>query len=197
MLRFRLTLWMLAILAIGFSVTACNNDDDDDDGRGNTSSMQSSGTATFQGQTYDLVDGYIDDYGSGSTHYNYDFNLFDMEVEVITVDGETVAIPNLNSGFYIYMELFSNGTAGFQTGTFDYEPGFDYDGKDYFDFIVLLVDNDEDGDLFNNPGITADGGSVTIDRNGDDWTIDFNLELDNGSTLTGNFEGKMPIIDER
>lgn len=94
-----------------------------------------------------------------------------------------------NATFYLSMELSQNGTAGFTGGSFDINvPDSLNSAPDVFIFI------DQDGD--NKPSIQQEvtdavSGNINVSGTAPDWLITFDLTLENGSTLTGNYTGAL------
>ncbi|MBL7844795.1 MAG: hypothetical protein JNK44_13080 [Cyclobacteriaceae bacterium] len=122
-----------------------------------------SGNIVVDGSSRSADFGEIRDYGSFGTHYNYDFIIYDTD--------ET---------YELYFEAFSLGTTGFQAGTFTYGTT----GTNYFD-IIEYVDYETFSDY------NAIGGSVVITKlsGSREYRLQFNVVLDDASTLTGTVEG--------
>jgi hypothetical protein len=112
----------------------------------------------------------IEDFGPGSTHYNYDFYLSDFD----GTDGT----------FEIYLELFSEGTDQFNTGTFTYGANTgNYFNVAYYGFV----------DAGSVSLYEFTGGTVTVTRNGDEFTITFDANMQAESTITGSDTGVYTI----
>ncbi len=114
--------------------------------------------------------GEIYDYGSFGTHYNYDFYIYDSD--------ET---------YQLYFEAFSLGTTGFQAGTFTYGTT----GTNFFDII-------EYRDFETSTTYSAISGSVVITKlsGSREYRLQFNVVLDDASTLTGTVEGDFRYSNE-
>jgi hypothetical protein len=149
-----------------------------------------SGNVVFNGKTLQAKTGVYEDKGATSlgedeeSHYNYAFNITDASASSLT-----------RMTFNLYLEVFSAGASSFRTGTFEWFHPFEYEeedilGKNGF-WGALYVDSNNDGAL----GVGDEmheiwGGQATVSGSGKDFTISYNLTLENGKTVTGSFTGK-------
>ncbi|MBV6646220.1 MAG: hypothetical protein KI790_12265 [Cyclobacteriaceae bacterium] len=167
----------VALLLLMTSValfTSCSDDDE--------TKKLASGSFSFDGTTYDVNSGYIVDFGAGSTHFNYDFYLTDGSV---SLGGFGVEVEN--ETFELYLELYSNGTDGFTTGTFQYVPfGEDRTGLNYFDQLDLELPNTADIAIAS----LIESGTVTVTGSETNYTIDLDLDLTENRTLSGEVSGE-------
>lgn len=190
---------------------ACS--DDDDSGTttaGGTNGGSNSTSITFDGRNYNMSAGLIGDFGpSGldeNTHYNYDFAITDDDLVFITdtVFNESYYAPGESATISVYIELFSPDTAGFQTGTFTYIDEDDIDSAaisgNYF-FSTGEIELDDDGVVMGDlDGDEFDiaGGTVIVSGTGPtSFTIDFNIQTDDGKTLSGKYSGPWIYQDFR
>lgn len=122
-----------------------------------------SGSVSVDADSRSADFGEIEDYGSSGTHYNYDFTIYDED--------ET---------YELYFEAFSLGTSAFQAGTFNYGTA----GTSYFDIINFI-------DYETLTFYQAISGSVVVTKlsGSYEYRLQFNVGLDDGSTLTGTVEG--------
>lgn len=161
---------LIVLLVAAFSMTSCNKDDD---------SGTSENSFTFDGTTYTFARGYIEDFGSNGN------GSFDWDVFLVS-DGIT-----LNSGFLtgvgdlVYIDLNTSSETGLVSGTYTFNTQ-----RDAFTFVDGTIGIGFD--LSTQSGTTAEitGGTVDIDANGNNVTIDFNLDTVSGS-LSGNFSGNL------
>ena len=113
--------------------------------------------------------GEIVDYGSTGTHYNYDFYIYDSE--------ET---------YELYFEAFSLGTGSFQPGIFSFQEM----AGSYFNTVQY-----SDLNTFND--FFAIEGSVEVTKlaGAREYQLDFDVVLDDESTLQGIVEGDFDYYD--
>jgi hypothetical protein len=138
----------------------------------------------YYGETkLNIETSFILDYGNVNSHYNYDFILTDGSVEdVLLGDFENIT-------FGIGMTLYSSGTS-FEEGTFEYRDAQNNRGFDYFRSIsyVEFLDG-EPNELF------ATGGTVTVSGTSESYTLELDLEMENGKEIRGTFTGSFDVID--
>jgi len=186
---------LLLLILAGVFLMSCNEDEDD-----NTPED----VITYDGVSYAMKDGVIYDYGAATpyivpTHYNYDFVITDASlVKKTESDGDTYWSIGDETTFGVYIELYSPGTSSFKTGTFEYLEWHDdvtqadFDGKYFFsDAEVILISNNTEIEY------EATGGTVKVLGSGLEYTLDFDLVLNNGKTLKGNYSGLFKYEGER
>lgn len=186
-------LLFLAILCTSI-LSSCGSDDD-----GDSSSIL--GTIRIENQTFDVNTALIGDFGIASplfdaSHYNFDFTLTDAVFNLSN--------PQTNQDFtgtyILYAELFSPGTSGFQTGTFNYVDDFDIeqsdiDGEFIFFASDLILDSNNDGVIDESD--TEDAvvsGSITVSGSGTNYTITYDVELESGKTINTSFSGNFTLF---
>ena len=136
---------------------------------------------SYNGQTYPLNYGAIEDYEYDGSHTNYEFHLFHVISESDPV------IPT-----YLFVDLFSPNESGFKGGTFHYidtdNGEVDLEGKYYFD----------DGSFARNINVETEeieeysdikGGTVKVSGSGSDYKLEFDLVLENGKNVKGSYGG--------
>lgn len=183
-----LILTVLLLIFLG----SCSKDEDEP--------KEAQNALTFDGVSYTMVDGIVEDYGHGflfdngsSPHYNYDFSLFDGEVTLIEGGYTSVGVS-----IEVYAELFAPGEE-FSAGTFSYvdeetATESDVEGKYIFADASVTIVPDTGSDV----DYEAVGGSITVSGSGTtDYTIEFDLQLEGGTSLTGTYSGKFQYSDER
>ncbi|MBX2969548.1 MAG: hypothetical protein KF803_09245 [Cyclobacteriaceae bacterium] len=122
-----------------------------------------SGSITVGDDSRSADFGEIADYGALGGHYNYDFIIYDSD-----------------DTYELYFEAFSLGTSAFQTGTFTYGTT----GTNYFNVIQYF--DYETFDFYE-----AVSGSVVVTKlsGAREYRLQFNVVLDDASTLVGTVEG--------
>lgn len=107
--------------------------------------------------------GMIEDHGALGGHYNYDFIIYDSD-----------------DTYELYFEAFSLGTTAFQAGTFTYGTTATnyFNVVQYFDYETFTL-------------YEAISGSVVVTKlsGAREYRLQFNVVLDDASTLVGTVEG--------
>ena len=185
------TLFFLSVLIGG--VMSCSSDDDDNG---------SANAFTFDGISYTMVDGVVEDYGASApsisggddSHYNFDFTISD---DVMTPSG---AYFGSETTFAVYVELFAPSTTEFQTGTFNYMDGetsdaLDINGQFFFSAAeVIVVSGVVDGSV-NGTEYQVTGGSVTVSgSSATSYIVEYDLNIAGGKTLTGTYSAGFQFI---
>lgn len=177
------------MLLCGLFMISCSEDNPEDDINPSVTNA-----VLYDGTTYQINRGLIEDYGPDNSHYNYDMILTDGTIGDNDVDNET---------FIFYLELFSAETSGFKTGTFTYvyeeELSEMEAGKSYFTSnSSLYIDVNNDGIVNDDDEeISVTGGTLTISGSGANYTLVYDLTLENGKTLKGGYEGSFTVSDEK
>lgn len=167
---------------------------------------------TFDGNTYTMVAGVVEDYGAFNpeddaetdSHYNYDFTIADAAFVMEVDEFNDVEYEAPGATFGVYVELFSSGASDFQTGTFTFIGHEESDagagaGTSFFSAAEAYIptggtDSDGDPEFIEHE---ATGGSVTVSGSGPtDFTITYNLQFSGGRTLTGTYNAGFVFSDE-
>lgn len=175
---------------------ACGSDDD------NKGDVQESGAGSFSydGETYNLKAGIIDNDGTDWSDDNsteYYFTLFTSE---LNFDQDGDPIPKDNKLSLLDFNLFSQDANKPKTGlyNFDEDDNVNYTIEDA-SAIINLTFNTVDGDLeigdFDEL-IYATAGKVELHQSGSTYEMDFeftmtNFTMTNSKVLTGHYKGKM------
>jgi hypothetical protein len=165
--------WYLSVLVISAIVivlfTGCPSKDD-----GGSCSF------TYDGNTYSLTNGIIEDWGGG----DFDIYLASSGIDAVHWTGK---------GDFVFFDLISPSTIA-APGTYDWAAtgGFElWDGG-----IGLNWDADTDnGTWFNADWTLQESGDyVTISVSGNTYTVEFSITLQNGKVVTGSFTGPLSIV---
>jgi hypothetical protein len=137
------------------------------------------GFFTYDGTTYNVHSAAIYDYNATNGSYNLDFEAASSGVNLIEYTG-------IGNGFWL--ELFSpNPTLA--SGTYNYNTNFNP-----FTFWGAEIYINWDFDAWNGTSVSANGGTINVTVNGDEYIVDFTLMLTDGKTATGNYTGPAPPI---
>ncbi|MGV3762831.1 hypothetical protein [Parapedobacter sp.] len=168
--------WMVfTLLFISTTILSCSKDKDEVG-----PVIDAKNELTYNGQTFPLNYGAIDDYEYDGSHTNYEFHLFHIISETDPV------VPT-----YLYIDLFSPNDS-FKGGTFHYidtdNGEVDLEGKYYFDYGYFSRNvNVETQEVEEFAAIT--GGTVKVSGSGSDYKLEFDLAMDNGKTVKGSYGG--------
>jgi len=170
--------WMVftVLIIMSISIFSCSKDKDEVE-----PIIDAKNELSYNGQTYPLNYGAIDDYEYDGSHTNYEFHLFKIVSETDPV------VP-----IYLFLDLFSPNEGGFKGGTFHYidtdNGEVNLDGKYYFD----------DGYFARNVNIETDAveefvyiksGTVKVSGSGSEYKLAFDLVMDNGKSIKGSYGG--------
>lgn len=166
---------LVLILSVGF--VGCK-----DNGTGSNNDIENK--FTYNGEDYELGWGIIFDYGEFTEGFrNYDFSLLEVE--------EDTASENVNSEHGLYFWFESVGPGSFDEGTYTYSDTNIDEHHLYEGGLIFFGETEDDYEFYD-----VTGGEVEISIDGDTYTLDMDLVLDNGESLTGNFTYEFEIIDE-
>ena len=132
---------------------------------------------------FEITGGVIADIGNNDTHYTYMF--------ILSSEGETdLEAEFVEGGSYVILSLHSAGTGAFKTGTFNLFTDGPFGNQNYMSVAEVIK--------AYNPAqpesLVAKLGSVVVERTNNEFTLTFDLTLNDGSKLTGSSKGEFPII---
>ncbi|MEZ4917875.1 MAG: hypothetical protein R2792_02125 [Saprospiraceae bacterium] len=159
---------LIAFVALG-SVVGCKKDDND---------MQTKNEFSYDGTTHALARGYMDNLGP-NFNGTFDIDLL-LASDGITFNGSAF----VGTGEYVYLDLNSADT-NLAAGTYNWD-------TTRSDFSIVAGSEIVVGyDLATLTGTRAiaNGGSVTIAKDGTETSVTFNLTFADGKTVSGTFKG--------
>ena len=139
-----------------------------------------SGSFTYDGTTYPLTNGALEDWGRG------DFDV------VLASSGLNAALWE-GVGNVVWFDLVAPSNIG-APGTYDWA------GTDGFTLWEGGISFNFNADTDTGTWIEADwsgaasGDYVTISVNGSTYTIEFSVTLLGGKVVTGSYTGSMPVV---
>lgn len=166
--------FLLAILTLTLT-TSCKKDDD------------KSSSISFAGESYSLDKGFLSNYGdNGNGSYDFDVLLTTDGINYSDIEGEFTG-----TGDGVYLDLNTSSANGLVSGTYTYSSD-----RDAFTFVDAFVFSDYNLDDFTvGQDFEVIGGEVTIEVDGSNYTIEFDLTLSDNSTSTGKYEGGLRAAD--
>lgn len=177
MKNFKLSRMFILLLLTSVSFISCSEDDDGGEGNEN-----GSGNATYNGTKINFDKGFIVNYGEYEGLYNFDITLLsdDFEIDIINEDLE-------GTGEIIYFEMWTDQSTGLKNGTYTLSNGESDFGLSFAEFAVDFNPNDADEDDY----LEATEAEITVNKSGSTYTLDFDLTLENGKSLTGRYVGNL------
>lgn len=140
---------------------------------------------TLNGESFDLSQGFIEEYGdNGNDSYDFDVTLLSSGINY----SESQSFSG--SGNILYLDLNTSSEDGLVSGKYNYA-----NDRDVFTLVDAIIATDYD--VINETGNEFEviGGSVDLDVDGSEVTIDFDLTLSNNTSVTGRFKGPLLAID--
>ena len=168
---------------------------------------------SYSGAIYPLTHGFEQVFSfsperRGDTHQTSQFDVADagfrpLLIDVGVFDSLLIWRPDFATVWF-RADLHSPGEADFTSATFQFEPddvdenGPEVAGRFFFNEATFGVDLDGlDGiDSDTDEFIDAVAGTITAIRgDGEQVTMSFDVSLEDGTTLRGNYSGSFPAVD--
>lgn len=167
---------IVLVTMLGIVFVSCSDEGEDPAPKTNFFSVD--------GTEYSLSEGLTIEYGGSETSgYNFDLLVFSSGLE-----------PDLNTetftgeGDFIYFELWSTSTTGLVAGTYTIStenlPNTFTSNNININYVASTKTSDAEYE--------ASAGTVTIAVDGSTYSINFDLTVTGGKTLTGNYTGTLP-----
>lgn len=188
---------LAAFLFLATAFIACSSDDDHQ-------STPNSNYFTYNGNTYSLKDGVIQNGGTSesadqSHTYYVAFSTDDLELHQ-----SGIYLPTENSFSIVNVNLISDDDHKPRTGTYNYNEDYPikFTFKDGISFINAQVDWDQipDGEIDLNEDdfewedrLFVKGGTVKVKQSGNVYEVDFDLVMDNNKKIKGNYTGALKV----
>lgn len=168
--------YLVLVLTV-FAFVSCKSDDD-----GGSSS--SSDFIRIDGQNFSLDgQGYLESYGQNSDgSYDWDVTLLSSGINYVNETG---------SGNIFYIDLNTSSENGLVTGTYNYSSE-----RNEFTWVYSQANigvDSEDSSAGDDYYIVS--GTVDIVADGNNVTIEWNLETQAGETVTGSWDGTLQSYD--
>jgi hypothetical protein len=187
--------YLLLIASFCLTFNSCKKDDPEPEVKNQVE---------YNGTKSTLVSGaYIDFgtynyYGTTPTHLNYDF--FATDGNLVVSNGELTDIKGKMT-VYVYLESF--GTTSFNTGTYTYLSGegdgaltntqltTKYQNKSFMAAGAVYISSDINAsiDATSTQEIDVKSGSVTVSGTKPNYTLTYDLVLENNNTVKGSYSG--------
>ncbi len=186
--------FLVLLLFVSLGLAACKEDEPEPAPAPATVITNS---VEVDGKAYKFVDGLVFDYGpfflgSRYTHYNYDIAIVNAEIDL---EDETYDYTKASA--VLWIDLFSPGTTGFKTGTFQYIDKASMTESNtytkYFFNFAFFGALQKDGYIY----LEATGGTVKVSGTPHNYTLEYDLMLSNGKPLKGSYKSTFKYADYR
>ncbi|WMI69211.1 hypothetical protein [Mangrovimonas sp. YM274] len=174
----------LLAMVLGLSLFNCGPDSDDNDN--NNEPETTANALVYDGEEYQLKNGYILNYGEMDVEGVYTFEIYLLDTNYEIMWGELIPENNVFSG--LSFELFTENPAGLEPGTYNYTSIESVPNTfDYGDMIINLNYEMDEEESF----LEITSGTVTILENGTTYKLEFEGTTDEGLEFSGNYEGEL------
>lgn len=164
-------------------------------------------TLVHDGQSFGFDKGLLLNRGASGNHYNVDVKITDGVFTPVDIYIGTIPITYWYFGgdtVRLDLELYAPGRTEFNTGTFNYTALSEDDIEDVpnlaNEFLFLDsevgLDLNGDGEVDTETGselFAVTDGTITVEGNFPDFRIAFDLELENGQSVNGNFQTEFAV----
>jgi hypothetical protein len=131
---------------------------------------------------YEITAGSLKNYGPDGVIYNLDLRLFTDGVQFVSGS-------HTGTGPLIYFEMYT--TNGAELDSRDYVYNASSTNIGVFDYSYYYTNYDSG----NGSSLDLNSGTVTVNKNGSIYEIEFNGTDQNGKAITGYFKGEIPIYN--
>ncbi|GJM33751.1 MAG: hypothetical protein DHS20C18_27520 [Saprospiraceae bacterium] len=161
----------IGLLSVTMMLQSCKKDDD-------------SGTPknefTLNGESFELGKGFLAEYGeNGNGSYDFDVTLTSSSITYNEISQEFNG-----QGDVIYLDLNTSSESGLVDGTYNFS-------SDREAFTMVYGEIGVDVDAMTGAGDVYEviGGTVTIEVDGNETLVEFDLTLSDNTKVTGRFKG--------
>jgi hypothetical protein len=160
----------IILLVLVASFSSCKKDED----------AVRENSFSYNGENFSITNGFFKDYGANDAE-SADFDIY--FTSGITKDGSSLT----GTGDIVYLDLNSPNLDEIASGTYTWT-----DGARAANTIVSgYVGMDYDYDLESGTNYDLVGGTVKISVSDSNYEIEYTLELTNGETVTGYYNGSL------
>ena len=187
----------IGIALIIIVLTCCSDDQ--------TEQASNDNTLVYGEQSYPMDAGMFRIDGGTENHYHVDIATTDGSITPTYVNVGNLVIPiwrPLGEKVEFWAEMYSAGTTSFTTGTFEFSTTTEQEVDDpslkdisFFNEAYVGFDADGDNVVREEEEIMVSGGTITVKGSYPDYEILFDLQLENGRSVTGSYSGEFTVID--
>ncbi len=153
---------------------SCGSDDEE----------SNSNKINYQGNSYSFTTGLLEEFGdNGNGSYDWDVTL--ITNGLVENNGDFTG-----TGSLIYLDLNSDSASGLTSGTYNWATDRDAFTFTYGNIGINYNSNTDEAEIEKS----IYGGSININIDGNNTTIDLNLMDEDGNAITGNYTGVLKNI---
>jgi hypothetical protein len=172
---------MLLLFAVVIMTAGCKKDDD-----GGTSD---SNYLEYKGERFSLSKGYVEDYGDlGGGVFDLDITLVSSSIDIVVIDDEVDELTG--TGNLIYIDFRSSVAKAVASGDYTYSAS-----EDAETFIFGIAGVNYNVTLEEGEELFVTGGTIKVVRSGNNYELDFDLQVNGADPLKGKFKGSLAYYD--
>lgn len=183
----------ILLLVSIFSLSSCSSDDNNNN---------SSSNLNIDGQNFTITDAKAtDNYRFYyDTHSEFEFSFADGPITVSAEPDSYYGFETENASLSMSLAMSSLGNT-FQNGVYQFDENFDINPPSFsfFDSFTIYVDGNNDNDFFDAADkiFYAVGGTVTVSGTAPNYTLVFDVTLNNGDDFQYTYNGGFDYVDNR
>jgi hypothetical protein len=172
---------MLLLLAVVMMTAGCKKDDD--------GGSADSNYLEYKGERYSLSKGYLEDYGElGGGVFDVDITLVSSSINIVVIDEEVDELTG--TGNLIYIDFRSSIAKAVATGNYSFSAS-----EEDETFIFGIAGVDYNVTLEEGEELFVTGGTIKVVRSGNNYELDFDLQVNGTDALKGKFKGNLAYYD--
>lgn len=165
---------LLALVVLPLVFFGCKEDE----------KVDSASYFSVNGQNVSLHQGFLFDYGTNPDLISRDYDIV-LTTQEITYDADLKEM--IGTGSFVFFDLNIDGTEQFVPGTFSWAAS---SGPNTMIGAFAGITCSFESEICSYSSF-ADGGSVTVEVDGNIYTVNFEIDLKDGQTATGYFKGPL------
>ncbi len=139
---------------------------------------------------YGIIE-YYEGYSENENSYNTDLTLLSSELTDEDGDGAY----EYNNIDVIYFELYSSISNGLDEGTYTYDvQSYDASTYDYAEYMTNYSYDYSTGEESYDNYSEIIGGTITVSKSDDTYTIDIDCYNEDGNAIIGHYEGTLDYV---
>ncbi len=181
MTKFKLFAVSAILLVVAVVFSSCKKDDPEPTP---TPDPKPQSYFTNDGVDYVLSSAYSQYWGVNNGVHNFDIYIVSEDIKYVQSSEEFSG-----TGEVVYLELFTSSSSGLIVGEYNYSSE-----NNAFSFGTAEVGINADSQSSEGLWLSAVGGKVNIAKDGEKYTISFNLTTDDNKEIIGKYEGVLSLL---